>query len=210
MNTEEPRPLDALVQERLDADTDFNDSLADLEDDEREEALAEKKKELTESVVSDLQKERAKEAELARNYKTRAEKAEGKRPKEGEEGYVPPTAEETSTPAPKGDDLSGDDIYALVQAQVHKDDVAEVKKAAKLLGKSIPEALEDSMVQSIIAKRVEKRATADATNTRPARGGAKKATTQEILDRAAKGDIPKPGTPEADDLFWARRGGRPS
>jgi len=104
--------------------------------------------------------------------------------------------------------LSPKDLYALNRANVDLEDIDEVEKAAKILGKSIPEALEDDMVKSLLQRRGEERKTAEASNVRGGKPSTKKASPQEILKRAESGNIPEAGTPEAEELFWARRGGR--
>lgn len=200
MNTE---TLDALVQERIEADADFQSEIESLEDDERDEAIAKKSKEILADEWASLSDKAKKNEELANNYKTRAEKAE-KGSKENK-----PAVEETTTSA-KQDDLSTKDLYAVMNAKVHEDDLDEVVKAAKLLEKSIPEALKDTTVQAILEKRAEHRKTAEATSTRPSRAGAKKIDSDEILREASKGNIPDAGSAEAEELFWARRGGKRS
>lgn len=197
MNTE-TGTLDALVQEKLDADTDFLAEIEDLEDDEREKALEDKRKEILEAEFASLSDTAKKNGELAQNYKTRAEKAEKNKPE------VAATEEQIQK---TDSDLSTKDIYALTQAQVHIDDVDEVVKAAKLLSLSVQEALKDPVVKSILDRNTEVRKTANATNHgRNPRGGTKKIDQNEILREASKGNIPEPGTPEAEALFRARRG----
>lgn len=108
-----------------------------------------------------------------------------------------------------GDGLSPKDLYALTAAQVHIDDFDEVVKAAKLLGKPIADAVKDPVVKGILAGRAEERKTAEATSTKPARPSQKKPDANEILRKASQGEIPQKGSNEAEELFWARRGGRP-
>lgn len=197
MNTEQqPATLNALVEQRFEADTEFQSTLEGMTDDEKTEAISAKKSELVEAVFAETAATATKNGELAENYKTRAEKAEGKKPK--------PAAE-----TEKKDELSSTDLYALMQAQVHQDDVAEVSKAAALLGKSISEALKDSTVQAILSTRVEHRKTAEATSTGPARPGTKRSTDAQVVEEAQKGNVPEKGSPEAEQLFWAKRGGKP-
>ncbi len=196
MNTEEGN-LDALIQEKLDTDLDFQDSLDVLNDDEREQAVKEKRSELRNQEYSSLIEKSKKNEELATNYKIRAEKAEKGKPKDVDENT-------TKTDS----NLSTTDLYSLMTAKVPQEDVDEVVKSAKLLGKSIPEALADETVQAILNTRAEHRTTAKATNTQVARSGAKRVTDQEILDKASKGDFPDKGSDEATRLFWARRGGK--
>ena len=107
-----------------------------------------------------------------------------------------------------GDNLSPKDLFALTTASVHIDDFDEVVKAAKLLNKPIAEALKDPVVKGILAVRVEERKTAEATSTKPARPSQKKPDANEILRKASQGEIPEKGSQEAEDLFWAKRGGK--
>lgn len=201
MNTENGS-LDALIQEKLDADTDFQATVVALPEEEREDAINAKKTELIEQEITSLREKAdgaTKNEELANNYKIRAEKAETELKK---------LNPEKPTPTKGADDLSTKDLYALMQANVPQEDVDEVAKAAKLLGKSVSEALQDSTVQAILKTREEYRKTAAATNTKNARPGAKGITDEEILSKAAKGEIPAAGSDEAQRLFWARRGGK--
>lgn len=103
------------------------------------------------------------------------------------------------------DTLSQTDMYVLTSNAVHPDDVPEVQKAAKILGKSIAETLLDPTFAPVLASRVEKRKSANAVNTETKRPGAGGVSDQQLLDDAAKGIIPKAGTPEARQLFLARR-----
>jgi len=118
------------------------------------------------------------------------------------------TKKEETKVANNDSNLSPKDLYALNRANVDLEDIDEVEKAAKILGKSIPEALEDDMVKSLLQRRGEERKTAEASNVRGGKPSTKKASPQEILKRAESGNIPEAGTPEAEELFWARRGGR--
>jgi len=111
--------------------------------------------------------------------------------------------------ATQSDDISSTDLYTLVRADVHQDDVSEVVKAAKLLDVTVSEALEDSAVQAILEKRTAHRKAAQATNTKTARKSSHKPSDAEVVEEAKKGNIPDKGSSEAEQLFWARRGGRP-
>lgn len=117
-----------------------------------------------------------------------------------------PQKETTTVPSDKKEDeLSTKDLYALMSANVPQDDVEEVVKAAKILNKSISEALKDLMVQTVLKTREEYRATANAANVAPVRPGSKKVSDEEVLAKASKGEIPEAGSKEAEALFWARR-----
>lgn len=197
--------LAALVQEKLDADQEFQDSLADLSDEEKDSALADKRAELMEAVFAETRTAAEKHREVAEAYKIRAEKAEraskGKEPKEGEDG-----GGEGAAPQSADADLSPTDLYALMHAQVPPEDVPEVKKAAKLLEVSVADALKDDMVKAMLARNAEHRASAQAANTGSKRRSATKPSDTEILEKAKKGELPEPGTPEAEALYRARRG----
>jgi hypothetical protein len=193
MNTEEEYrgQLDAAVQAELDQDSEFQASIATVSDEtEKATLVTAKKNEI-------LAKKAPEFFAKAEDQRKRAEIAEKKppKPKDGEE--------------PK-DVLSTTDLYSLMNAKVAEEDVPEVQKAAKLLGVTIAEALKDDMVIAKLARNVELRASANALNTDPKRPGIKTATDAEILERAKAGEVFKPGSAEAEQLFWAKRGGNKS
>lgn len=191
--------LDTLVQEKIEADADFQEEIALLEDDERETKLEEKRKE-----VLSLEFERLSKAdELAKNYKTRAEKAEAEAKKQKHTA-----GDQPETPKQEGnrDDLTSKDLFALMKANVHEDDVDEIVEYARYKKISVAEALKAPVIATTLEKNEEARKVADATNTRSNRSTRKSTTDAELLNRAAKGEIPEAGTDEAERLFWARRG----
>ncbi len=186
--------IDSLAQKKIEEDADFQDSIQGLSEEDKTKAIATKKSEIVDQEFKTLQQKAAdaeKHKELADNYKIRAEKAE-KGSKKDDEGK-------------KESDLSTKDVYALMNAEVPEEDIEEVQKAAKLLGKSVSEALQDSVVKGILAKKSEERVVANAANTGKARR-----TTQEVNDATlvanlSKGEVPEKGSNEAEKLFWARR-----
>lgn len=121
--------------------------------------------------------------------------------KEGEKKVEP-------KPGEADKDLSTADFYALQEAKVPYEDLEEVKKASKLLGKSIADTLKDQTFIGILKTRQEERASANAMNTSGGRRSNSKATDAEVLEKAKKGEIPEQGSAEAEQLFWARRGGK--
>lgn len=187
--------LDTLIQEKLEQDTEFQTSIADLSEEERVQAIETKRVEVLKYEAAAILAKAKKDAELAENYKKRAEKAEQAKKTVKEE-------------RPSGDDLSTTDLYALMKSQVPEEDIGEVTKAAKLLGVTISEALKDPTVQGILKTKQEFRTSAQAANTRTARPTVAAPTDTEVLDKASKGDFPDKGTTEAEQLFWARRGGK--
>lgn len=198
MNTE-TGTLDALVEEKLNADTAFQGEIASFTDEEKTAAIDKKRSEVREAEFARLRKS----DELATNYKTRAEKAE-KQLKE-KTGEAEPAA-----PQPRETDLTGKEIYALQEAKVPLDDVDEVVKAAKILGVSVPDALKDETVKTLLANRAEKRASAQAATTGRARSSVSTPSDDDLIKQASEGKIPAKGSKEAEQLFWARRGGKKS
>ena len=125
--------------------------------------------------------ELTKAQELAKNYKVRAEKAERllKQTK-----VVKPESSET----PKHSDMSLKDIRAL--QDVPDEDVDEVIDFAKYKGVSVAEAKKSPVMQILLKTKKEERATAEATNTTPARRGSSKASDEDLLGKLSKGELP--------------------
>lgn len=124
-------------------------------------------------------------------------------------GKIPKdTKNNTVEPQKVEEGLSDSDFYALMNAKVPEEDLDDVKKSAKLLGKSIRESLTDPVVKTILARKAEERATAEAANTNTSRRTTSKPNAAVLLENLKKGEVPEKGTEAADDLFWARRGGK--
>lgn len=189
--------IDALVQEKIEADTDFQSEIETMDDTEKATAIAEKREQLIKETFKEVSEKATKNEKLANNYKVRAEKAE-KDKKEGKE-------------SPKNDDnLSQKDLLSIVRADVHDDDIDEVRLFAKSHNIEVAEALKDRRLKAILSDNAEVRKSAEATTVKPARSGAPKVSQEAIVAQANKGgeNIPKAGTAEAEALFWARRGGK--
>lgn len=137
----------------------------------------------------DLKAELEKAKELANNYKIRAEKAEkiAKEPKQVKQ------------------DISTTDIIALTKANIHEDDIADVQEYAKFKGISIKDALNSSVVKTLLSENAEKRNVASATNTSNVRRGPAQASDEALMSKAQKGELP---TNDADliRLTKARKG----
>ena len=195
MNTQEGN-LDTLVQGEIDNDNDFQTSLADLSDEDKSKKTEEKKVE----ILRKRAEKGIKDDELAKNYKLRAEKAE--KALKGEEGDPPPKKDEKTSET----QLSSEDIFVLIESKVPKEDIEVVKKASKLLGVSISEALKDPIVKGQLETLAEERKTAGATN-KGKHTGATKTPDEVLLDNFHNKDkLPEPGSEEAERLFWLRRG----
>lgn len=141
-------------------------------------------------------------AELADNYKIRAEKAEKKLKGAKESSDAP----EKSV---KSDALSPKDYLALTEAKVSAQDFDEVVRISKILGKPIADALSDKTMRVILAERAEERKTADATQVN--RGGrpAPRPKGEEILAKVLQGEVPESDADvdKAVDAYFARRRG---
>lgn len=186
--------LEASVQEKLDGDTDFQATLTDMSDEDKEVAVTGKKKELLDEEIKNLASKGSKNEELANNYKTRAEKAERDLKKGGK------SSENTKQEG----DLSAMDTIAIMNAKVDTEDIEDVVDYAKFRGISVAEALKSQVLKTILADKEEKRTSANAANTNNARAGQKKVTDDTLVSNMKKGEVPEPGTPEAEQLFWAR------
>jgi hypothetical protein len=137
------------------------------------------------------------------HWRTKAESG-----KEGDKGKKPAADKETAS-ANKKYDLSPKDIFALNKADVHEDDLDEILEFAEFKKITVAEALKSGTLKAILSDRAETRKTAAATSKKNVRPGNKKLSSDQILEQAKAGNIPEAGTEEAEDLFWARRGGRP-
>lgn len=101
--------------------------------------------------------------------------------------------------------LSVKDLHAL--KDVHEDDVDDVLEYAELKKISISDAKKSTIVQTILADKVEKRKTAEATPTGATRPVSKKLDGNTLnKNLKEKGEIPEPGSAEAEALYRARRG----
>lgn len=179
--------LDALIQEKLDADTDFAESLADLSDEDKEQAIQDKKSELLMQEFKSLS-EKAKEAEkakeLAENYKIRAEKAEKASKKGNSEGEKTPKNE-------RNEEMSSRDIIALTKANIADEDIDVVLDYAKFKKISVAEALKSSVVKATLAENEEHRKTAAATNTGTGRRGVQQKSEDVLLSEFKSGKVPE-------------------
>lgn len=145
-----------------------------------------------EETIEDVRAKLAKAEEIAENQKIRAEKAE----KRGKTEKVEKPNEQS---------LSTRDTLALMNAKVTDEDVDEVLRVAKILGKSVSEALKDKTLQSILNERVDERNTAAATQTGKAHRGVTKTTGEDLLSKAEQtGEVPD--TAEGmQSIFLARQ-----
>lgn len=116
--------------------------------------------------------------------------------------------------APKGDvqqnlgDLSQKDVIALARANVHDNDLDEVISYAKFKGVTVAEALQTDYIKTTLTTNAEKRKSAETASAGNVKRGSGGKTDEAVLANLAKGNVPVPGSSEAEQLFWARRGGK--
>ena len=184
--------IDTVVQEKLDNDTEFQDSLVDLSDEDKETAISEKKAEITKGEFEALGKTAKDNETKFKDQQARAKKAE--------EDAKKNKVEAPATPAEPG--LSQADVIYLARTDIHEDDTEEVVNYAQKMGVSIKEA--HTFFKPVLAEREEERTTAKATQVKGGNRGSTKTTPQEILEKADAGALP-----ESDDdiakLAEARR-----
>lgn len=142
--------------------------------------------------VEDVRSKLAKAEELANNYKIRAEKAEK-------------IAKQTPKEDAKQVNISTSDIIALTRANIHEDDIADVQEYARFKGISVKDALNSSVIKTLLSENAEKRNVANATNTANVRRGPTQASEETLISKAQKGELP---TNENDmiRLIKARKG----
>lgn len=192
------KTIDEVVQEKLQNDTEFQDSLKDLSDEDKAPLIESKRKELVNVEFKSLTEKAKKDEEIAKDQKTRAEKAESDLKK------LKPADK-------KGDEsLSTKDFYALTKANVSEEDVDDVAEFAKFKRISVTDALKSPIMKATLADKAEQRKTAQAMNTRSTRTQNSKADGSAIIsDIKSKGEnsVPEAGSEEAMELFKARHPG---
>ncbi len=64
-------------------------------------------------------------------------------------------------------------------------------------------------MKAILDNNAELRKSAEVASSKPRGGGQQKPTDESIMANTfQKGDIPSKGSSEAEQLFWARKGGK--
>jgi len=171
--------LDASIQKKLEADTEFQASIAELPDEEKEQAINAKKPEIIRAIAEEERQARLKAEEIANNQKIRAEKAEEEAKKA--KPVEPPKSEITLA-----------DLAVITNSKLHEDDIERVQKFAKDEGISLKEALKNEELQAILRIREEKRQVAQASNTGGSRRVAAQDSGKDILDKFERtGNLPE-------------------
>lgn len=146
----------------------------------------------SEQDTTDWKAEAEKAKEIANNQRIRAEKAEK-------------LAKQTPKEDAKQVNLSTSDIIALTRANINEDDINEVQEYAKFKGISIKDALNSSVVKTLLSDNAEKRNVASATNTSNVKRGPAQASDDVLLARASKGEMPSNDS-DLIRLIKARKG----
>lgn len=108
-------------------------------------------------------------------------------------GLDPETGEKITTnvvqPVKEEKDLSGDDLYALMEAKVQKVDLPLVKQTAKALGLSISEALNHPVTKTVLQNAQEERKTAETANVGTTRKVNTKLNGESLIKKAYEGKL---------------------
>lgn len=98
--------------------------------------------------------------------------------------------------------MSDKDMIALMRADIPDEDIDEVKAFAEYRKIPISEAIKNKTMQSILSERQEERQTANAAQTKGARG-ASKVTGEVLLEKARRGEV-SDKTEDIEKLVTAR------
>ena len=120
-------------------------------------------------------------------------------------GAKPQTPKEDKKDEPN---LTTQDTIALAKADVSDEDMDEIISHAKFKGISVRDALKTPYIKAYMAEQQEFRKTADAANAGTGRRVTNKLTPDTLVKDLSEGKVPEKGTKAAEELFWARRGGR--
>lgn len=159
------------------------------------ETIEPEEEESIEDLKAKLEEERQAREKADKNYndqRIRAEKAE----RNGK--VVAPK------PLEKKGDLSTKDLYALMNAKVAEEDVDEVVEYAKFKKIEVKDALNSSVVKTLLADKAEMRRTAEATSTGSTRRSSGKVSDDTLVNNASKGVMPD-SDDEIERLISARR-----
>lgn len=158
-------------------------SVESTTDNQTEETVVEKA-EQSPKISDEELAELKKRADLADNYKIRAEKAEKKLKDTSKK--IEEKADELS--------LTPKDTLSIIEAKVHSEDVEHVAKWAKFNNQTIAEALKDDTLKTVLREREEKRKSEETANVKVSRPSSK-ITGDTIYEQTKQGHGPS----ETDD-----------
>lgn len=108
--------------------------------------------------------------------------------------------------APKEQEIKPKDLYALMKANVHEEDLQEVTEFARFRGISVAEALKSNVIKTLLADKEEERKVAEATNVSSSRKAPRGVSVEDIVSKAEKGEMPSEDN--IDKLVAARLDGK--
>ena len=170
--------LDTVIEQKISEDADFQATLTDLSEEDKEVALNEKRTELIKQEYSALSDAKTKAEEIAKNQKIRAEKAEAAAKQQKADPDPAKKSEEKEA-------FSLQDIRAL--NDVHDEDVDKLVNYAKFMGITVAEAKKLPEMEAYRKDAEEKRKSAQTTSVKGGRGASK---PKDLLERASQGDLP--------------------
>lgn len=149
--------------------------------------------EVVDRVVARLKTEEDFKASVHTQKKSAQSKAEQRAELLKKAGFDPETGEKITTnvvePVKEEKDLSGDDLYALMEAKVQKVDLPLVKQTAKALGLSISEALNHPVTKTVLQNAQEERKTAETANVGTNRKVNTKLNGESLIKKAHDGKL---------------------
>jgi len=148
----------------------------DIETPAEEEETSEQPQESLEERLARFEKERNELEEKNKKLYARLKKEE--KPKE-EPKETPPASEKR---------LSDEDLLYLSRADIHDDDLPDVREYAEKMGKSIKEA--HKFLTPVLERKAEERKAAEATNTNRSPRGSNKPKGADLLSQAHRGQLP--------------------
>ena len=173
--------IKTLVDEKISEDTEFQTSLEEMSDEDKETAISEKRSVLIQVEVDALEEKSKKADEIAKNQEIRAKKAEA-------EAKKPKAEPDPAKKSEEKEEYSLKDIRAL--NDVHDEDVDKLVNYAKFMGISIAEAKALPEMISFRNDAEEKRKTAQTTSIKSG-GRVSKANDEELLNKANQGNVPE-------------------
>lgn len=168
LNEEEVEEVEEVEEEEVEEQDDVQDDFQ--EEDDQDDQDDQDEDDEDDKVIKSLKVQKAKAKEKAEQYRKELEELKASQTKS---------------------DLSQSDLYTIIKNDVDEKDVETVVKFAKFEGVSISEALNNDVLQGVLKKRAETRKTAQATSTGGGRRSNTKATPEQLLAKAQKGELPE-------------------
>lgn len=101
--------------------------------------------------------------------------------------------------------LSMRDYLALAKADISADDIEEIQEFAAIKKVSISEAMNAPVIKAILREKAEQRKASEATNTGTAKRSVSRATDEQLIEKAKKGEMPE-SEEDMIRLIRARKG----